>query len=80
MRSRSAAVTLLAVALIAIGIIAFVFEGITYTRSKTILDVGPLKAQVEEKRTIPLSPVLGALAIAGGITLLIFVSRPSPTA
>ncbi len=76
MRSRTL-VILMAVVLIAIGIIALAYQGITYTRNKTVLNIGPIEARVEEKRTIPLPPVLGALAIAGGITLLIITARPS---
>ncbi len=71
---------LVAVVLIAIGIIALAYQGITYTRNKTVLNIGPIEARVEEKRTIPLPPVLGALSLAGGITLLIVSSRPSAAA
>jgi hypothetical protein len=70
---------LVAVVLIAVGVIALAYEGITYTRSRTVLDVGPVEARVEEKRTIPLPPILGALAIAGGVALLL-VTRESRTA
>lgn len=67
---------LLGILLIAVGVIALTYQGITYTRNKTILDVGPIKAQVEEKRTIPLPPVLGGLSLAGGIALLVAGTRP----
>ncbi len=67
---------LFGILLIAVGVIALAYEGITYTRSKTILDVGPVRAQVEEKRTIPLPPVLGGLALAGGIAMLVAGTRP----
>ncbi len=62
--------------LIVLGIVALVYDGITYTRSKTVLDVGLIRAQVEEKRTIPLPPALGGLALAGGVALLIAGTRP----
>ena len=67
---------LLGILLIAVGVIALAYQGITYTRTKTVLDVGPIKAQVEEKRTIPLPPVLGGLSLAGGIALLVAGARP----
>ncbi len=79
MRSRTP-VILVAVVLIAIGIIALAYQGITYTRNKTVLNIGPIEARVEEKRTIPLPPILGALVLAGGITLLIVTSRLSAAA
>jgi hypothetical protein len=34
-----------------------------------------LKAEVEKEKTIPLPPVLGALALAGGIVLVIVGRR-----
>ena len=67
---------LLGILLIAVGVIALTYQGITYTRNKTVLDVGPVKAQVEEKRTIPLPPLLGGLSLAGGIALLVAGTRP----
>lgn len=71
---------LLGILLIAVGVVALAYQGITYTRNRTILDVGPVKAQVEEKRTIPLPPVLGGLSVAGGIALLVAGSRPKRAA
>jgi hypothetical protein len=70
---------LVAVVLIAVGVVALAYEGITYTRDRTVLDIGPVEARVEEKRTIPLPPILGALAIAGGVALLL-ATRESRTA
>jgi hypothetical protein len=62
---------IVAVALIVVGVLALAYEGITYTRSRTVIDVGPLEARVEERRTIPLPPVLGVLAISVGVALLV---------
>lgn len=64
--------------LIVIGVVALVYEGITYTKSRTVLDIGPIQAKVEEKRTIPLPPILGGIALAGGIVILFVSARPSP--
>ena len=61
--------------LIVIGIIALVFGGITYTRREKVLDIGPLQASTERQKTIPLSPVLGGLALVGGVALMIAGSR-----
>jgi hypothetical protein len=58
-------------ALVIVGIIALVYGGIGYNRQKTILDVGPLKATTTEHHTIPLSPIVGGLAVVGGLLLLI---------
>ena len=61
---------LIGVVLIAIGVIALVYQGITYTSRETVLDIGPLHATADREKTFPLPPVLGALAVAGGVALL----------
>jgi hypothetical protein len=68
---------LLGVALIVLGVVALVYQGITYTTSEKVIDLGPLKAEVERKKTIPLSPVVGVAAVAGGIVLLLVAGRRS---
>ena len=70
-------VKMIGVALIALGVIALVYQGITYTSKEKILDVGPLKAEVDRKKTIPLSPVLGVVALVGGVALLLVAGRRS---
>lgn len=57
------------IVLIAIGVVALAYQGITYTSRETVLDIGPLHATAERQRTIPLSPLLGGLALAGGVGL-----------
>ena len=68
---------LIGVALIVLGVVALVYEGITYTTSEKVIDLGPLKAEVERKKTIPLSPLVGVVAVAGGIVLLLVGGRRS---
>ncbi len=63
--------TLLAFIFIALGIVAFVYQGITYTTNEKVVNIGPLEVTAEKTRTLPLSPILGALALAGGIVLLV---------
>jgi len=56
--------------LIVLGIISFAYQGINYTTHKKIVDIGPIQASTTEHKTIPLPPVLGGLALVGGIVLL----------
>ena len=58
------------IALIILGVISLTYQGITYTTHKKVLDLGPLQATTEEKNTIPLPPILGGIALVGGIALL----------
>jgi uncharacterized membrane protein len=64
-------ITLVGVLLIILGVIALAYQGITYTTHKDIVDVGPIHATTTEHKTIPLPPVLGGLALLGGVVLVI---------
>jgi uncharacterized membrane protein HdeD (DUF308 family) len=61
--------------LIVLGVVALGYEGISYTTREKVIDIGPLQASVEKKRTIPLSPVVGGAALLGGIVLVIAGAR-----
>ena len=67
----------LGILLIVIGIVALAYQGVTYTTHKKVLDIGPIQATREERHTVPLPPVLGALALIGGV-VLIASGRRSP--
>ena len=71
-------ITLVGIALILLGIVAFAYQGITYTSREKIIDVGPLQASVDTKKTIPLSPLLGGLVLVGGIVLVVVGAKKSP--
>jgi hypothetical protein len=62
---------LVGVLLIAIGLLALVYQGITYTSRQTLIDIGPLHATADRQKTLTLPPVLGIAAVAGGVVLLI---------
>ena len=63
------------VILIILGIVALAYQGISYTTREKVVDIGPIKASKETKRTIPLPPILGVLALAGGVILVLKKSR-----
>jgi uncharacterized membrane protein len=62
--------SLLGFVLIVLGVLALAYQGITYTTHKKILDVGPIQATKEQHNTIPLPPIVGGLALIGGIVLV----------
>ena len=68
-------IMIIGILLMVLGVIALAYEGITYTTREKVVDIGPLKATVEKKKTVPLPPVLGGLALVGGIVLVIAGSR-----
>jgi hypothetical protein len=61
--------------LIVLGVLALAYQGITYTTHKKVLDVGPLQATTEEHKTISLPPILGGVAVLGGVVLLLVGRR-----
>jgi hypothetical protein len=63
------------IALLVLGLLALAYQGITYTKTEKVLEVGPITATKETKKTIPLPPVLGGVAVVGGIVLLVAGAR-----
>jgi drug/metabolite transporter (DMT)-like permease len=63
--------TILGIILAVLGLFALAYQGLTYTTQKKVVDIGPIKATKEEHHTIPLPPILGALALVGGIVVVI---------
>ena len=70
-------ITLIGIALILLGIVAFAYQGITYTSREKIIDIGPFQATADTQKTIPLSPLLGGLALVGGIVLVVVGAKKS---
>ena len=66
--------TVIGFILIALGIAALAYQGISYTTREKAVDLGPIQVTTEKSHNIPLPPILGALAIAGGVTML-FMGR-----
>lgn len=64
-------ITLIGIALILLGIVAFAYQGITYTSREKVIDVGPIHATADTQKTIPLSPLVGGAALLGGIAMVI---------
>jgi hypothetical protein len=56
--------------LLALGVVALAYQGVTYTSHETVIDIGPVHATADRQRTLPLPPVLGIAAVAGGAVLL----------
>jgi uncharacterized membrane protein HdeD (DUF308 family) len=62
--------TILGILLIIAGIFALAYQGISYTKREKIVDLGPIHATKDTTKTIPLPPILGGLALVGGIVLV----------
>ena len=67
--------TVAGIFLIVLGILAFAYQGITFTTQKKVVDIGPVHATKDQKHTIPVTPVLGGVLLVGGILLVVSNSR-----
>jgi len=61
--------------LIVLGGLALVYQGIQYTTREKILDIGSLKVTADTKRTIPLPPIVGGVALVAGIVMIVLDRR-----
>ena len=63
------------IVLIILGVVGLVYGGITYTRRRDTVSIGPITATVKQRETFPISPVVGAVALVAGIGLFLAGSR-----
>lgn len=63
------------IVLIVLGLIGILWGGISWTREKTVVDLGPIEAKTHERQTIPIPPVVGGVAVVAGIVLLVLPRR-----
>lgn len=66
---------IVAILLIVFGAISLAYGGITYTTREKVLDVGPIEATAERERTLPLPPIIGGVALAAGVGMLLIGSK-----
>ncbi|MBE0712371.1 MAG: DUF3185 domain-containing protein [Candidatus Aminicenantes bacterium] len=59
------------IVLIVLGVLALAYQGIRYTTREKLIDIGPLKVTASERKTIPLPPVVGGIALVAGIALVL---------
>jgi hypothetical protein len=57
--------------LIALGLVGLIWGGFSYTTRKKVVDVGPIHATRDQTHNVPLPPIAGALALIGGVALLV---------
>jgi uncharacterized membrane protein len=67
--------TLIGIILVIVGIFVLAYQGFSYTKREKVLDVGPIHATKDTKETVPLPPIVGGLALVGGIVLIAMGSR-----
>jgi hypothetical protein len=66
---------MIGILLIVLGGLALVYQGFNYTHRERVLDVGPIHATADEHEDVSIPPILGGLALVGGIVLLVAGAR-----
>jgi len=66
---------LVGIILIVLGILALVYQGVQYTTREKIIDIGSIKLSADTKKTIPLPPIVGAVAIVAGVAMILMERR-----
>jgi uncharacterized membrane protein len=65
------------VVLVVLGAAALIWPQFSYTQRETLVDVGPVNITADTKKSVPLSPLLGGIALAGGVVLIVVGARKS---
>ncbi len=67
--------TILGIVLAALGVLALIYQGFNYTRQKNVIDMGPIHATVNDTERFPIPPIVGGLALAGGVALILYGAK-----
>jgi uncharacterized membrane protein len=67
--------TVIGIVLILVGIVGFALGGFSFTHEKKDVDMGPLQISHEQKKTVPIPPILSGVALVGGIALVFAGSK-----
>jgi hypothetical protein len=65
----------LGILLVVLGALALAYQGFSYTRQEKVLDVGPIHATAERHERVSIPPLLGGLALVGGVALLVLGAK-----
>jgi uncharacterized membrane protein len=70
-------ISLIGMLLVVLGGLALAYQGFTYTHQEKVLDLGPIHATREDHERVSIPPIVGGLALVGGIALLVVGARKS---
>ena len=61
--------------LIVIGLIGLIYGGVTWTQREELVDLGPIEVTSQERETLPVPPIIGAICLTGGVLLVVAGGR-----
>ena len=68
---------LIGILLIVLGGLALAYQGFNYTHRERVIDVGPMHVTREDHDRVSIPPILGGLALVGGIVLVFVGAKKS---
>ena len=66
---------LVGILLIVVGVVALALGGFSYTKREKAIDLGPLEVTTEQRKTVPLPPIVGLVAVGAGVVLVVTGSK-----
>jgi len=67
--------TLVGIVCIIAGVIGLIYGGITYTKKRETVDIGPIEVTATEKETLPIGPIAGGILLIAGVALVVGTKR-----
>jgi hypothetical protein len=69
--------TIVGFLLIVLGLAALAYPRLSYTKREKVLDLGPIQATAETRETVPISPIVGGIAVVAGIVVILAGNKRS---
>jgi hypothetical protein len=67
--------TLVGLILIVLGAVGLAYGGITYTKKRDTVSVGPIEMTATQKETVPISPIIGGILLVAGVAVVVATKR-----
>ena len=61
----------IAIVLIALGVVGLLWGGIGWTQREKVVDLGSVEITRDERKSVPLPPIVGGVLLVSGLLLLI---------
>jgi len=62
---------ILAILLVAVGLVGLIYGGVTWTRREKVLDIGPVEVTRSQEKAVPVPPIVGGVCLVAGVVLLL---------
>lgn len=63
------------IVLVALGVIALVYQGFSYTTERQVADLGIAEIRSQDTETIPIPPWIGVVLVAAGVGAILLAKR-----